>query len=307
MEKTSNNVERLFVSPLARRMAEDARLDLTMIVGSGPRGRIVKSDIELAIESGSKNTAEIQSISELSTKLPATLPSGGTHTEIPNSNMRKIIAERLTESSRDIPSYTVTVDCEIDELLDMRLKLNTRSAEDGLGYKLSVNDFVIRAVALTLRKIPSVNVSWTDSAILQYHNIDIAIAVATDEGLITPIIRNADQKGLSEISNEMMDLASRAREAKLIPEEFQGGGFTISNLGMYGVKEFTSIINPPQSCILSVGTGEQRPVVKDGALSIATVMCCSLTSDHRTIDGALSAEFLQAFKLMIQDPLTMLL
>ena len=201
----------------------------------------------------------------------------------------------------------VTVDCEIDKLLEMRKDLNGRSPEGEGAYKISVNDFIIRAIALAMRKVPGVNTSWTDAAILQYDNVDVSVAVATPDGLITPIIRGADQKGLAEISIEMKDLALRARDNKLMPEEFQGGGFTVSNLGMYGVKEFTSIINPPQSCIMSVGAGEQRAVVKDGALGIATVMTCTLASDHRTVDGALSAQFLQAFKAMVEDPLTMLL
>jgi pyruvate dehydrogenase E2 component (dihydrolipoamide acetyltransferase) len=221
--------------------------------------------------------------------------------------MRKIIADRLTASSRDVPAYSVTVDCIIDYLLEMRSDLNSRSPKDDNKYKISINDFVVRATALSLRQVPGVNASWTEAAILKHDNIDVSVAVATPDGLITPIIRHADQKGLAKISIEMKELALRARDNKLLPEEFQGGGFTISNLGMYGVKEFTSIINSPQSCILSVGAGEQRPTAIDGALGIATVMSCTLTSDHRTVDGALAAKFLQVFKAMIEDPLTMLL
>ncbi len=299
--------ERIFASPLAKRMASDAGIDVAVISGSGPHGRIVKSDIEAAMAGGAQAAPAAAQAPSGVPSLPAIIPSMGSYTEIPNSSARKIIAERLTASSRDIPSYMVTVDCEIDRLLEMRKDLNDRSPEGEDAYKISVNDFIIRAIALAMRKVPGVNTSWTEAAIQQYDDIDVSVAVATEDGLITPIIRSADQKDLAKISIEMKDLALRARDNKLMPEEFQGGGFTVSNLGMYGAKEFTSIINPPQSCILSVGAGEQRAVVKDGALSIATVMTCTLASDHRTVDGALSAQFLQVFKTMVEDPLTMLL
>ncbi len=299
--------ERIFASPLAKRMASDAGIDVAVISGSGPHGRIVKSDIEAAMAGGAQAAPAAAQAPSGVPSLPAIIPSMGSYTEIPNSSARKIIAERLTASSRDIPSYMVTVDCEIDRLLEMRKDLNDRSPEGEDAYKISVNDFIIRAIALAMRKVPGVNTSWTEAAIQQYDDIDVSVAVATEDGLITPIIRSADQKGLAKISIEMKDLALRARDNKLMPEEFQGGGFTVSNLGMYGAKEFTSIINPPQSCILSVGAGEQRAVVKDGVLSIATVMTCTLASDHRTVDGALSAQFLQVFKTMVEDPLTMLL
>ena len=299
--------ERIFASPLAKRMAADAGIDVAVISGSGPHGRIVKNDIEAAMAGGAQAAPAAAQAPSGVPLLPAIIPSMGSYTEIPNSSARKIIAERLTASSRDIPSYMVTVDCEIDRLLEMRKDLNGRSPEGEDAYKISVNDFIIRAIALAMRKVPGVNTSWTEAAILQYDDINVSVAVATEDGLITPIIRGADQKGLAEISIAMKDLALRARDNKLMPEEFQGGGFTVSNLGMYGVKEFTSIINPPQSCILSVGAGEQRAVVKDGALGIATVMTCTLASDHRTVDGALSAQFLQVFKTMVEDPLTMLL
>ncbi len=306
---TIKNKDRIFASPLAKRMARDAGIELAQINGTGPHGRIVKSDVE-AIK---KNTATKGFIdptkimtSEI-TSLPAMSPTGGSYSEIPNSSIRKIIADRLTSSARDIPTYTVTIDCVIDRLLDMRSDLNGRSPKEDGKYKISINDFVIRAVALAIRKMPEINTSWTDAAIIQYDNIDVSVAVTTPDGLITPIIRHADQKGLAEISIEMKQLALRARDNKLLPEEFQGGSFTISNMGMYGVKEFTSIINPPQSCILSVGVGEQRAIVRDGALGIATIMSCTMASDHRTVDGSLSAQFLQVFKAMIEDPLTMLL
>ncbi len=299
--------ERIFASPLAKRMASDAGIDVAVISGSGPHGRIVKSDIEAAMAGGAQAAPAAAQAPSGVPSLPAIIPSMGSYTEIPNSSARKIIAERLTASSRDIPSYMVTVDCEIDRLLEMRKDLNGRSPDGENAYKISVNDFIIRAIALAMRKVPGVNTSWTEAAILRYDDINVSVAVATEDGLITPIIRSADQKGLAKISIEMKDLALRARDNKLMPEEFQGGGFTVSNLGMYGAKEFTSIINPPQSCILSVGAGEQRAVVKDGVLSIATVMTCTLASDHRTVDGALSAQFLQVFKTMVEDPLTMLL
>jgi pyruvate dehydrogenase E2 component (dihydrolipoamide acetyltransferase) len=222
--------------------------------------------------------------------------------------MRKVIAQRLQESKQTIPHFYLTVDCEIDKLLALREELNGRAPKEGSGaYKLSVNDFVIRAVALALRKVPDVNVSWAETVIRKWNSIDVSVAVATPSGLITPIIRKADQKGLAEISNEMKDLAQRAKDNKLQLHEFQGGGFTISNLGMFGIRDFAAIINPPQSAILAVGAGEKRPVVKNGALAIATMMSCTMATDHRTVDGALGAVFMQAFKALIEDPLTMLL
>ena len=293
-------------------MATDGGLDLAAISGSGPHGRIIKRDVEAALAGG------VQAAAPQSAPPPALIPAasppalaadipGQEFTEIPHSNVRKVIAQRLTESSRDIPHFFLTVDCEIDRLLEMRKDLNGRSPEGEGAYKISVNDFVVRAVALAMRKVPMVNVSWTDAAMRQYKNIDVSVAVATEGGLITPIIRNTDQKGLAELSIEMKDLALRARDGKLAPDEYQGGGFTISNLGMYGIKDFSAIINPPQSCILAVGAGEQRPIVKEGALAVATVMSCTLSVDHRAVDGALGAQFFQAFKALIEDPLTMML
>ncbi|MBT3552724.1 MAG: pyruvate dehydrogenase complex dihydrolipoamide acetyltransferase [Rhodospirillaceae bacterium] len=307
---------RVFASPLARRLAGEAGLEITGIIGSGPHGRIVKADVEAAIAGGNAAPAPASAPAPSTPQLPATTPSAsvpaeipgaGPYTDIPHTNMRRVIAERLTESARDIPHFYLTVDCAIDALLAMRKDLNGRAPEGDGAYKISVNDFVIRAVALAMRKVPGVNVSWMADATRQYADIDVAVAVATPGGLITPILRRADQKGLAETSNEMKDLAARARDGKLSLDEFQGGGFTISNLGMFGIKEFSAIINPPQSCILAVGAGAQRPVVKDGALGIATVMSCTLSTDHRTVDGALGAEFMTAFKAMIEDPLTMLL
>ncbi|MBX9700409.1 MAG: 2-oxo acid dehydrogenase subunit E2 [Acetobacteraceae bacterium] len=227
---------------------------------------------------------------------------------MPNSSIRKVIARRLSESKQTIPHFYVTMDMEIDALLKLRADLNAKSPKDGAGaFKLSVNDLVIKAVGVALRRFPAVNAMWTDEAILQFDDVDISVAVATPTGLITPIVRGADRKGLSAISNEMKDLAARAKIGKLKPEEFQGGGFSISNMGMYGVREFSAIINPPQAGILAVAAGEQRPVVKAGALAIATVMTCTISVDHRVIDGALAAEFMQALKGIIEDPLSLML
>ncbi|MFP6733749.1 MAG: pyruvate dehydrogenase complex dihydrolipoamide acetyltransferase [Rhodospirillales bacterium] len=300
---------RVFASPLARRMAADAGVDIAAISGSGPRGRIVKADVEAALAGGTAAPTPAPQLPATTAPapVPAEIPGSGPYTDIPHTNMRRVIAQRLTESARDIPHFTLTVDCAIDALLAMRTDLNGRAPDGDGAYKISVNDFVIRAVALAMRKIPGVNVSWMAEVTRQFGDIDVAVAVATPGGLITPIVRHADQKGLAEISNEMKDLAGRARDGKLSLDEFQGGGFTISNLGMYGIKAFSAIINPPQSCILAVGAGEARPVVKDGALGIATVMSCTLSTDHRTVDGVLGAEFIAAFKAMIEDPLTMLL
>jgi pyruvate dehydrogenase E2 component (dihydrolipoamide acetyltransferase) len=230
------------------------------------------------------------------------------HTAIPHSTMRKVIARRLSEAKQTIPHFYVSIDCELDALMKLRADLNARSPKDGPGaYKLSVNDLVIKAAAATLRRVPGVNASWTDDAVIRYDDVDISIAVSIPDGLITPIIRRADQKGLSAISNEMKDLASRAKAGKLKPDEFQGGGFSISNMGMFGVKQFNAIINPPQAGILAVSAGEKRPVVKGDALAIATVMTVTLSVDHRVVDGALAAEWVQAFKGIVEDPLSLLL
>ena len=305
-----SNDARVFASPLAKRIAADAGIDIGAISGSGPHGRVVKRDVDAAIAGGVAAPAAAPSAAPLApaAPAPAQLPVvAGGYTEVPHNNMRKVIARRLQESKQTVPHFYVTMECEVDKLLAMRKDLNARAEATGEDYKISVNDFIIRAAAFAMKKVPEVNASWTDEAMLLYNDIDISVAVAIDGGLITPIVRNADQKGLAVISNEMKDLAARAREGKLSPDEFQGGGFTISNLGMYGVKEFAAIINPPQSCILAVGAGEQRPVVRDGALTTATMMSVTLSTDHRVVDGALGAEWLQAFKVLIEDPLAMLL
>jgi pyruvate dehydrogenase E2 component (dihydrolipoamide acetyltransferase) len=291
--------DRIAASPLARRMAAQAGLDLAALSGSGPNGRIVKADIESTL-SGTTVTALPQRTAV------TTQPGSASYTEIPNNQMRKVIARRLTESKQMVPHFYLTIECNIDNLLTMRKDLNERGATDG-SYKLSVNDFIIRAAALALKKVPAANASWTDAATLRYHSADISVAVAVKNGLITPIVRNADSKGLAKISVEMKDLAGRAHEGKLAPEEYQGGTFSISNLGMFGIKEFSAVINPPQAAILAIGAGEQRPIVKDGALSVATMMSCTLSCDHRVVDGAIGAKLLNAFKGLIEDPITMLL
>ena len=297
---------RIFASPLARRMAKQAGLALEAIAGTGPNGRIVKVDVEAAIAAAAAAPAAAVAASAPAAA-PAAAPAHApaAYRDAPASTMRKVIAQRLQEAKREVPHFYLTVDCAVDALLETRAQLNERSD----AYNLSVNDFVIRAAALALRKVPAANASWVDGALRQYGSADVSVAVAIEDGLVTPIVRNADGKGLAEISAEVKELAGRARAKPmaLAPEEYQGGTFSVSNLGMYGIKEFAAIINPPQSMILAVGTAEQRPVVKDGALAIATMMSCTLSVDHRVVDGALGATFLQAFKGLIEDPLTMLL
>ncbi|BCX18157.1 MAG: acetyltransferase component of pyruvate dehydrogenase complex [Geminicoccaceae bacterium] len=308
---------RIFASPLARRMAAQAGLDLRTIKGTGPGGRIVKADIEAALAAPRPTVAPAAApppapaptvtaptvAPPAPTPAPVTPPPGVAFDEIPLNNMRKTIARRLAESKATIPHFYLTIDVRLDALLDLRAKLNARPNVD---YKLSVNDFVIKAVALALRKVPDCNASFAGDRILRYRDVDVAVAVAIEGGLITPVVRRADQKTLSVISAEMKDLAARARAGKLKPEEFQGGGFTISNLGMYGIREFAAIINPPQACILAVGAGEKRPVVEGDAIVVRTLMTVTLSTDHRVVDGALGAEFLQAFKALIEDPMGLL-
>ncbi len=302
--------ERVFASPLARRMAQQAGIDLAALTGSGPHGRIVKSDIDKALAKGpaARLPASPAARAPAAPGAPLSLPSYGKEqvvalagnppfTEVAITNMRRVIARRMTESVLTAPHFFLTVDCEIDALLRMRQEINT-AAE----LKLSVNDFVIRAAALTMQKVPQVNASWSEEAILQWQSVDIAVAVAIDEGLITPIVKSAEKKGLAQISAEMRDMGARAKAGKLKLQEFQGGTFSISNLGMFGIKDFTAVINPPHSAILAVGAGEPRPVVKDGELKVATVMSCTLACDHRVIDGATGAKWVQAFKKIIEAP-----
>lgn len=268
---------RIAASPLAKRLAAGAGLELRDLTGSGPRGRIVKADVERAL--ATRQTA--------------------TSTSVANSSTRKIIARRLTEAASSIPHFYLTIDCQLDELMALRERLNREAAA---GAKLSINDFVIRASALALRKVPRVNASWNEEAIRMHRDVDIAVAVAAPDGLVTPIIRNADTKSLATIAVEMRQLAERARARKLLPEEFQGGGFAISNLGMHGIRQFTAIINPPHAAILAVGTAEARPVVRAGELAVATMMTCTLSCDHRVLDGADGAEFLNCFRELLAQP-----
>ncbi len=299
---------RVAASPLARRLAQMANLDLKGIKGTGPRGRIIKRDIEEAQRTGGGKAApatasagaeprKVQSLEQMG--IPA-----GSYDLVPLDGMRKVIARRMTESFRDIPHFPLTVDIELDSLLSARAKINT--ALESRGVKVSVNDMIIKAVALALKQVPEANASYTPEGIALHHNADIAVAVAIDGGLITPIVRKAETKSLAEISTEMKDLAQRARDRKLKPEEFQGGTFSVSNLGMFGIKTFTSILNEPQGCIMSVGAGEQRAVVKNGQLAVATVMSVTLTCDHRVVDGSIGAKFISAFKPLIEDPIKML-
>ena len=302
--------DRVFASPLARRIAQEAGLDLSQIQGSGPHGRIVKADVEKA-KSAPRPEAKPEKApaAEPAAAQKAAVPAevGPPYVEVPNSGMRKVIAKRLTQSKRDAPHFYLTIDCDIDALMAMREQLNSRAPEGEGAYKISVNDFVVRAVALALRAYPDANCSWTEEAIRYYQTVDVSIAVSTPNGLLTPVVKNADQKGLAAISNEVRQLAKRARDGKLKPEEYQGGGFTISNLGMYGIHDFAAVINPPQACLLAVGAAEKRPVVKDNALAIATMMSCTLSIDHRAVDGAKGAEYLQVFKKLVEDPLRMML
>jgi pyruvate dehydrogenase E2 component (dihydrolipoamide acetyltransferase) len=296
--------ERIFISPLAKRIAEQSNVDYKSIQGSGPHGRIIKADVEDAMKSAPAKAAA-----------PVKAASFGRvaeeYTAIPNSGMRKTIAKRLTESKQQVPHFYLSLDVELDSLLEARKGLNA-AAEAAAGkdgkpaYKLSVNDMVIKAVAMALREVPAANASWSDAAILQYNNVDISVAVAIDGGLITPIVQNADQKGLGQISNEAKDLIGRARAGKLQPSEYQGGGFSISNLGMYGIKNFNAIINPPQGCILAIGAGEERVVVRGGQFKAVNAMTVTLSCDHRVVDGAVGAEFLGAFKRYIETPVLML-
>jgi pyruvate dehydrogenase E2 component (dihydrolipoamide acetyltransferase) len=293
-------------------MARQAGLDLSTLKGSGPGGRIIKADIERALAAprpAAPAPAPAPAAAPAAAPAPAPKLPLPPHDLVPLSSMRKVIARRLSEAKREIPHFYLSIDVALDALLALRSELNAKAPKEGAGaYKLSVNDFIIKAAALALRRVPKVNASFTEEGIAYYHDIDISVAVALPEGLITPIIRRADQKGLAAISAEMKALAERARAGKLKPEEYQGGGFSISNLGMYGISEFAAVINPPQAAILAVGAGLKRPVVReDGSLAAATLMTCTLSVDHRVVDGALGAEWLAAFKSFIEEPLTLML
>jgi pyruvate dehydrogenase E2 component (dihydrolipoamide acetyltransferase) len=302
---------RIFASPLAKRLAQQHGLDLSRIVGSGPHGRVVKSDVEKSAAGGGAKAAPAPAAAKglpSAPSIPGTPAFGEPEFDLtPHSMMRKTIARRLQESKQFVPHFYLTVDCEIDRLLKAREEINAGAPKEGKGaFKLSVNDFVIKASAIALKQVPAANASWSDEGVKMYKTADISVAVAIPNGLITPIIRRAEDKRLSEISAEMKSLAARAKDGKLKPEDYTGGGFSLSNLGMFGIKDFAAIINPPQGCILAVGAGDQRAVVKNGQLAVATVMSCTLSVDHRVVDGAIGAEFLSAFKKLIENPLSML-
>jgi pyruvate dehydrogenase E2 component (dihydrolipoamide acetyltransferase) len=315
--KTNGQGGRIFASPLARRIAKESAIELSVLQGSGPHGRIVARDIEQAKKGG---------VAPRAPAAPGATPAGalavrgmtdeqirkfyeeGSYEFVPHDGMRKTIARRLVESKLTIPHYYLSIDCELDALLKAREEIN--AGAPGVGgnprWKLSVNDFVIKALALALIKVPNANVTWTEAGLLKHKHADVGVAVALDGGLITPIIRHAEEKTLGVISGEMKDLAARARAKKLKPQEYEGGSSSVSNLGMYGVLEFAAVINPPQSSILAVGAGEQRAVVKNGELAVATMMTVTLSADHRAVDGALGAELLAAFKGYIEKPTGML-
>lgn len=297
--QTETSNARVFATPLARRIAENAGIKIQSISGSGPHGRVVKADVEQAL-------SQTIAAPSLRAAAPSSFLSGyePTYDVLPVSNMRKVIAKRLMEAKQTVPHFYLTVDCDIERLVKAREQINAKA--NG-AYKLSVNDFVIKACALALKQVPEANASWIDDQIYQYKSADVAVAVAIEGGLITPVIRQAETKGLVDISHEMKTLAVRAHEGKLKPEEFQGGTFSLSNLGMYGVKQFSAIINPPQGCILAVGAAEERPVVRGGLLTTAMIMTCTLSVDHRVVDGAVGANFLKVFKELIENPVMMIL
>ena len=307
--------ERIFASPLARRLARDNSLDIAALSGTGPHGRIVKRDIEAAIAGGIGKAAPVTA------EAPAAAPpmgmadeqvlklfEAGSFDAVPHDKMRKIIASRLTEAKSTIPHFYLTLDCELDALLAVRGQINAAAPvkDDKPAYKVSVNDMVIKALARALVAVPEANVTWTSEAMLKHKHADVGVAVSIPGGLITPVVRQADVKPLSVIANEMKDMAARARERKLAPEEYQGGTSAVSNLGMFGIREFSAVINPPHATILAVGAGQQRAIVRDGAIATATIMTVTLSTDHRAVDGALGAELLQAFKGYIENPMGML-
>ncbi|RUX95063.1 MULTISPECIES: pyruvate dehydrogenase complex dihydrolipoamide acetyltransferase [unclassified Mesorhizobium] len=318
--------ERTFASPLARRIAREAGVDVSAVTGTGPHGRVVKADVDAAIAGGGAKpaakaapagapvapSAAAPAVKAMSDDQVLKLFEAGSYDLVPHDNMRKTIARRLVEAKTTIPHFYLTLDCELDALLALRTQINAAAPVkktdkgDAPAYKLSVNDMVIKAMALALKAVPDANASWTETAMVKHKHADVGVAVSIPGGLITPIIRHADEKTLSTISNEMKDLASRARSRKLKPEEYQGGTTAVSNLGMFGIKDFAAVINPPHATILAVGAGEERAVVKNGEIRIATVMSVTLSTDHRAVDGALGAELLVAFKRLIENPMGML-
>jgi len=315
--KTNGQGGRIFSSPLARRLAKEAGIDLARITGSGPHGRVVARDIAAAKEGKGLKAPGAAAGAPAATGATFQLPADdkiralyqeGSYEVIPHDNMRRIIAQRLTASTQNIPHFYLTVDCVIDRLMAAREEINASAPKNKEGkpaYKLSVNDFVVKALAVALQKIPNANVSWTESGMLKHKHSDIGVAVALPGGLITPIVRQAELKSLSTISNELKDMVARARAKKLKPQEYQGGTSSVSNLGMYGIKDFTAVINPPHATILAAGAGEERAIVRKGQIVAATVMSATLSCDHRAVDGALGAELIGAFKALIENPVMM--
>jgi pyruvate dehydrogenase E2 component (dihydrolipoamide acetyltransferase) len=296
-------------------MAKDAHIDLSRVTGTGPHGRIVERDVKAAMAGGGlapaprQNAAAPAVASGMSDDTIRKFFEAGSFEEIPHDSMRKTIARRLVEAKQTIPHFYLTLDCELDVLLAAREGINASAPKEADGkplYKISVNDFVIKALAMSLKRVPDANVTWTEGAMLRHRHADIGVAVSIPGGLITPVIRRAEEKSLSTISNEMKDYAARARQRKLKPEEYQGGSSAVSNLGMFGIKNFQAVINPPHATILAVGAGEQRVIVKNGQASVANVMSVTLSTDHRAVDGALGAELLGAFKSFIENPMGML-
>jgi pyruvate dehydrogenase E2 component (dihydrolipoamide acetyltransferase) len=307
----------MFASPLARRLAKEAGIDIGRITGSGPHGRVIARDVDAA-KSG-KGLKGAPGAPAAAPAGPAIAPSmsdqqvralfeDGSYEVVPHDGMRRTIAQRLTQSTQTIPHFYLTIDCNIGKLLAAREEINAAAPKDKDGkpaYKLSVNDFVIKALAVALQRIPDANVSWTESGMLKHKHSDVGVAVAMPGGLITPIIRKAESKSLSTISNQMKDFAARARARKLKPQEYQGGTTAVSNLGMYGIKDFTAVINPPHATILAVGAGEERAIVKNGKIEAAHIMSVTMSCDHRAVDGALGAELIGAFKALIENPVMM--
>jgi pyruvate dehydrogenase E2 component (dihydrolipoamide acetyltransferase) len=313
---TTNGHARVFASPLARRLARDAGIDIARVAGSGPHGRVVAQDVEQARAGGGLRAPAAGApgvalpFQPMADDKIRALYEPGSYDVVPHDNIRKIIARRLVEAKLTIPHFYLTLTCTIDRLMEAREDINMVAPKGPDGkpaWKLSVNDFVIKALALALIKVPDANVTWTEGGMLKHHRADVGVAVAIPGGLITPVVRNADGKKLTDISNEMKDLAARARARRLKPEEYQGGTTAVSNLGMYGITEFAAVINPPHATILAVGVGEQRPVVRNGKLEIATQMTVTLSTDHRAVDGALGAELLGAFKNIIENPVGMVI
>ncbi|AFB31686.1 MULTISPECIES: pyruvate dehydrogenase complex dihydrolipoamide acetyltransferase [spotted fever group] len=287
-----HDASKIFASPLAKRLAKMGNIRFESVKGSGPHGRIVKQDILSYTPSTAHNKIVSRNPEE--------------YRLVPNNNIRKIIAKRLFESKQTVPHFYLSIECNVDKLLDIREDINKSFSEDK-STRISVNDFIILAVAKALQEVPNANASWGEDAIRYYNNVDISVAVAIENGLVTPIVKNANQKNILELSREMKELIKKAKDNKLTPEEFQGGGFTISNLGMYGIKNFNAIINPPQSCIMGVGASAKRAIVKNDQITIATIMDVTLSADHRVVDGAVGAEFLAAFKKFIESPALMLI